>query len=84
MKVFFLVLHSHVILYIYPQGDIQAKKIFGLSWPNIKMSYRGFNDLAKLLNGDLAAKIGWGILFVDVMDKECNSYIPSKVNGECV
>ena len=48
------------------------------------MSYHGINTLAKLLNGDLAEKIGWGILSRYLMDRECNCCISSKVNSECV
>ena len=48
------------------------------------MSYHIFNNLAKLLNGDLAAKIGRGIFSKDLMDRECNCYLPYKVNVKCV
>ena len=36
------------------------------------------------MNEDLATKIGQGILFRDLMDREYNCYFPSKVNGKCV
>ena len=45
------------------------------------MSYHRFINLAELLNGDLAAKIGTEIFSKDLMDKECNYSLPSKVNG---
>ena len=48
------------------------------------MSFHIFINLAELLNGDLAAKIGRGIFSKDLMDRECNFYLPSKVNGKCV
>ena len=48
------------------------------------MSYHGFNNLSDLLNRDMAAKIGWGILSVDLMIIECNCSLPSKVDGEFV
>ena len=48
------------------------------------MSYHRFNNLAELLNGDLAAKIGWGIFSKDLMDRKCNCYLLSKVNEKCV
>ena len=48
------------------------------------MSYHRFNNLAELLNGYLAAKIGQGIFFEDLMDRECNCSLPSKVNGKFV
>ena len=44
------------------------------------MSYHRFNHLADLLNGDLAAKIGRGIFSKDLMDREFNRSLPSKVN----
>ena len=43
-----------------------------------------FNDLAKLLNGDLEIKIRQGILSFDPMDRECNCSLPYKVNVKCV
>ena len=47
------------------------------------MSYHIFNNLAELFNGYLAAKIGQGIFFKDLMDRKCNYSLPSKVNGKC-
>ena len=46
------------------------------------MSYHIFNNVSRFLNGDLAAKIGRGILSRDLMDIECNCSLPSKVNGK--
>ena len=46
------------------------------------MSYQRKKYLAELINGDLAAKIGRGIFSKDLMDRECNCSIPSKVNGK--
>ena len=48
------------------------------------MSHHRFNNLAELLNRDLAAKIGRGIFSKYLMDRECNSSIPSKFNRKCV
>ena len=48
------------------------------------MSYHRFNNLAELLNGDLATIIGQGIFSKDLMDRECNCSLPSKVKGKCV
>ena len=45
------------------------------------MSYHRFNNLSELLNGDLAAKIGREILSADLMDRECNCSLPSKVKA---
>ena len=50
----------------------------------IRMSYHRFNNLAELLNGYLATKIGQGIFSKDLMDRECNCSIPSKFNGKCI
>ena len=60
------------------------KRILILSWLRVRMSYHRFNNLAELLNGDLAAKIGQGIFSKDLMDRECNYSLPSKVNGKCI
>ena len=48
------------------------------------MYYHRFNNLAELLNKDLPTKIRQGILSRDLMDRECNCYITSKFNAECV
>ena len=66
------------------QGDQKAKKSFNLSWPRVRISYHVFDNLAELLNGDLATKSGRGILSKDLMDAECKCSLPSKVNGKCV
>ena len=50
----------------------------------VRMSYHRFNNLAKLLNEDLAVKKGQEILYRDLMDIECNCSLQSKVNGKCV
>ena len=62
----------------------RLKNSFNLSWPRVRMSYHRFNNLAELLNRDLAAKIGRGNFSKDLMDRKCNSFIPYKVNGKCV
>ena len=59
----------------------KIKKSFNLSWMIVQMSYHIFNDLAELINRDLTAKIGWGILSCDLMQVECNCSHPSNVNG---
>ena len=48
------------------------------------MSYHKFNNLAELLNGDLAEKIRREIFSKDLMDRECNCSLPYKVNGTFV
>ena len=62
----------------------RLKKSFNLTWLRVRMSYHRYNNLAELLNGYLAAKIGRGIFSRDLMDRECNCSLPSKVNGKCV
>ena len=59
------------------------KKSFNLTWLRVRMSYHRFNNLVELLNGDLAAKIGRGIFSKDLIDRECNCSLPSKVNRKC-
>ena len=70
--------------YIYPSGDQQAKHYFILSYLRIRMSYHRLNNLAEVLNGNLAVKIGWGICSKYLMDRKCNCSLPSKFNGKCV
>ena len=62
----------------------RLKEYFNLSWMRVRMFYHRFNNLSELLIGDPPAKIGRGIFFKDLMDKECNCYLPSKVNGKRV
>ena len=50
----------------------------------VQMSYHIFNNISELINGYLAAKIGQGILSADLIDRECNCYLPYMVNSECV
>ena len=73
-----------IFFYIYPQGDQQDEKYFNLYWMRIKISYHIFNNLSEIVNIDLSAKIGRKILSKDLMDRECNCSITSKVNGKCV
>ena len=73
-----------LFFYLYPQGDQQAEKYFNISGLRVQMSYHRFINLAKLLNGYLAAKIGRGLLSRYLMDRECNCYVLYKVNGKCV
>ena len=62
----------------------RLKIYFNISWLRVIMSYHRFNNLAGLLNGDLAAKIGQGILSKDLIYRGCNFYLPYKVNLKCV
>ena len=48
------------------------------------MSYHIFSDLTKLLNRDITAKIKRGIFSKDLMDREYNCSLTSKVNWKCV
>ena len=45
-----------LLFYVNPQGGLQAKKSFNLTWLRVRMSYHRFNKVAELLNGDLAAR----------------------------
>ena len=47
----------------------RLKKLFNLTWLRVRMSYHRYNNLAELLNGYLAAKIGRGIFSKDLMDR---------------
>ena len=77
-------LHNHAILLPISTGWSTSKKLFNLSWMRVQMFYCGFNFLDKLLNGDLAAKIGQGILSKYLIDIEFNCSLPYKVNINCV
>ena len=48
------------------------------------MYYHISNNFAELLNADVNAKIGLGILSKDLMDRECKRSIPYKVNRKCI
>ena len=43
-----------------------------------------FNNIVKILNGDLTAKIGQVIQSRDLMDRACHFLNPSKFDGKCV
>ena len=58
-----------LFVYVYPQGDQQAKDIFNIYWMRVRMSYHIFNKLSELLNGDTTAKIGLVTLSKDLMDR---------------
>ena len=62
-------LHTHVFFLRLSQGDQQSKRSFNLFWLRVQMSYHKFNNLEVILNGDLTAKIGWGIFSNDSMNK---------------
>ena len=83
-NVFFFVVNSRYFSASIHRVINALKKIFNISWLRVRMSYHRFNSLAQLHNGDLAAKIGRGIFSKDLMDRECNCSLPSKVNGKCV
>ena len=40
--------------------------------------------MERFINRDFAAKIGQVILFRNLMDRECNYSLPSKVNGKFI
>ena len=77
-------LHNHVFFTATHRVIDRLKKSFNLTCLRVRMSYHRFNNLAELLNRDLAAKIGRGIFSKDLMDRECNCSLPSKVNRKCV
>ena len=84
IHVYFCVVNSRYFSTAIHRVIDRLKKSFNLTWLRVQMSYHIFNNLAELLNGDLAAKIGQGTFSKDLMDRECNSSLPYKVNGKCV
>ena len=83
-NVYFCVAYSRYFSTATHRVIDRLKNSFNLTWLRVRMSYHRYNNLADLLNGDLAAKIGRGIFSKDLMDRECNCSLPSKVNGKCV
>ena len=81
-NVYFCVAYSRYFSTAIHRVIDRIKRSFNLTWLRVRMSYHSYNNLAELLNGDLAAKIGRGIFSKDLMDRECNCSIPSKVNGK--
>ena len=79
-KCLLLCVHTHAIFLPLSTGWSASWKYFNLFWLRLIMSYHRFNNLTELLNGDLAAKIRQIILSKDLMDRECNYSLPSKVN----
>ena len=78
-------LHIHAIFFTYINRVVnRLKKPYSLSWMRVRISYHIFDNLSKLINGYLSAKIGWVILSQDLMDIECKGSPPSKVNRKCV
>ena len=82
-NVYFCVAYSRYFSTSIHRVINRLKNTFNLSWLRVRMSYHRFNNLSELLNGDLAAKIGRGIFSKDLMDREYNCSLPSKVNGKC-
>ena len=63
------VLNTQVI-FLHLSTVINKLKIsFNISLMRVKNCYHRFNNLTKLLNGDLAVKVGRGVLSVDLMDR---------------
>ena len=84
INVYFCVAYSRYLSTAIHRLIGRLKKSFNLTWLRVRMSYHGFYNLAELLNGDLAAKIGRRIFPKDLMDRECNCYLTSKVKRKCV
>ena len=84
VNVYFCVAYSRYFYTSILRVFDRIKKSFNLSWLRVRMSYHIFNNLAELLDRDLAARIGRGIFSKDLMDRKYNYYLPSKVNGKCV
>ena len=79
-NVYFCVAYSRYFSTAIHRVTNRLKKSFNLTWLRVRMSYHRFNNLAELLNGDLAEKIGRGIFSKDLMDRECNCSLPYKVS----
>ena len=75
-NVYFCVAYSRYFSKSIHRVIDRLKKSFNITWLRVIMSYHRFNNLAELLNGDLAAKIGRGIFSKDLIDIECNCSLP--------
>ena len=84
INVYFCVAYSHYFSTYIHRVINRLKKYFNLSWLKVRISYHRLNNLAELIYGDLAAKIGRGIFSKYLMDRECNCSLPSKFNGNFV
>ena len=82
--VYFFVAYSRYFSMSIDRVINRLKWSFNLSCLRVRMSYRRFNYLAELINGDIAAKMGRGIFSKYLMDRKCNCYLLSKVNGKSV
>ena len=68
-NIYFCVAYSRYFSTAIHRVIDRLKKSFNLTWLRVRMTYHRFNNLAELLNGDLAVKIGWGIFSKDLMDR---------------
>ena len=83
-NVYFCVAYSRYFSTAIHRVINRLKRSFDLTWLRVRISYHRLNNLAELLNGDLAAKLGRGIFPKYLMDRECNCSLPSKSNEKCV
>ena len=68
-NVYFCVAYSRYFSTAIHRVIDRLKKSFNLTWLRVRMSYHRYNNLAELLNGDLAAKTGRGIFSKDLMGR---------------
>ena len=61
-NIYFCVAYSRYFYTSTHRAINKLKQYFNLSWMRVRMSYHIFNNLSELINGDIATKIGWGIL----------------------
>ena len=67
-NVYFCIAYSRYFSTAIHRVINRLKKSFILTWLRVRMSYHRCNNLAELLSGDLAAKIGQGIFSKYLMD----------------
>ena len=68
-NVYFCVVYSRYFSTSIHKVIDRLKKSFNLTWLRVRMSYHRFNNLAELLDRDLAAKIGRGVFSKDFVDR---------------
>ena len=63
INVFFCVAYSRYLSTAIHRVIDRLKRSFNLTWLRVRIPCHRYNNLAELLNGDLAAEIGRGIFF---------------------
>ena len=58
-------------------------KTNNLPWLRIRMTYHRFKNLGEHLQADLSTKLLENLTSLDFMDRPCNCFSASKIDGKC-